>query len=121
MNRQVTFVLAAVGFGLLLSGTPVAAQTQGNKTFGVDSCEDPTLGIVRCPTVVNGVQDPNLLGACVTFANVCFNSGRTLTPQLAEACCMQCEAFADLCFGTPLPFDYCADANSGFPLNCPAR
>ena len=79
------------------------------------------MGIVLCPTVVNGVQDPNLLGACVSFANVCFNSGKTLNPQLAQACCVKCEAFADLCFGTPLPFDYCADSNSGFPLNCPAR
>jgi hypothetical protein len=121
MNRHLAFFMAAVGFGLLLSGTPVAAQNQGNSTFGVGACT-ATNGIAICPTVLNGVQDPNLLGACVNFANVCFNSGKTLYPQLADTCCARCAAFADLCFGTFAPgFDYCADSHSGFPLNCPAQ
>jgi hypothetical protein len=70
MNRQVTFVLAAIGFGLLLSGTPVAAQNQGNGTFGVDQCA----ATVNCPS-----QDPEAFDACVSFANVCLNSGKTST------------------------------------------
>jgi hypothetical protein len=114
MNRQVTFVLAAIGFGLLVSGTPVAAQDDGNGTFGVDVCTGTT-GIVNCPTVQGGVQVPNLLGACVSFANVCFDSGRTLTPQLFQSCCVKCVGFTDLC---GLPHEFCADSNSGFPLNC---
>ena len=109
MNRQVTFVLAAVGFGLLLSGTPVAAQNRGNATFGVDVCTADN-GIVLCPS-----QPPNLLGACVSFANVCFNSGKTLNPQLSENCCVKCVEFTDLC---GIPHGFCADSNSGFPLNC---
>jgi len=110
MSKQVTFFLAAVGFGLLLSSTPVVAQNQGNASFGVDVCTDPTMGIVRCPS-----QPPNLLGACVSFANVCFNSGKTLNPQLFENCCADCVEFTDLC---GIPHTFCNDSNSGFPLNC---
>jgi hypothetical protein len=114
MNRQLTFVLAAIGFGLLLSGTPVAAQNRGNRTFGIDICTS-SMGIVLCPTVMEGSQDPNILGACVSFANVCMNSGKTLTPQLFESCCTKCVEFTDLC---GIPHGFCADSNSGFPLNC---
>jgi hypothetical protein len=106
MNRQVTFVLAAIGFGLLVSGTPVAAQNLGNGTFGVDQCA-PTVG---CPS-----QDPAAFGACVSFANVCFNSGKTLNPQLFANCCVKCVEFTDVC---GIPHRFCADSNSGFPLNC---
>src|SRR5262245_38656940 len=105
---KLTLFLAAVGFGLLLSSTPVAAQTTGNATFGVDVCTAPN-GIVLCPT-----QPPNLLGACVAFANVCFNSGNH-TPKLADNCCAMCVGFTDLC---GIPHGFCADTNSGFPLNC---
>jgi hypothetical protein len=106
MNRQVTFVLAAIGFGLLVSGTPVAAQNRGNGTFGVDQCA----ATVNCPS-----QDPGVFGACVSFANVCFNSGKTLNPQLFENCCVKCVEFTDVC---GIPHGFCADSNSGFPLNC---
>lgn len=109
MNKQVTFFLAAVGFGLLLSSTPVVAQNQGNARFGVDVCTADN-GIVLCPS-----QPPNLLGACVSFANVCFNSGKTLNPHLFENCCMKCVGFTDLC---GIPHAFCNDSNSGFPLNC---
>jgi hypothetical protein len=109
MSKQLTFSLAAIGFVFLLSGTPVAAQNLGNGTFGVDECGAPT-GIVLCPT-----QPPNLFGACVSFADVCFNSGKTANPQLFEGCCAKCAEFADLCGIGPA---YCADSNSGFPLNC---
>jgi len=106
MNRQLTFVLAAIGFGLLLSGTPVAAQNRGNGTFGVDQCA----ATVNCPS-----QDPEAFGACVSFANVCVNSGKTLNPQLFENCCVKCVEFTDVC---GIPHGFCADSNSGFPLNC---
>jgi hypothetical protein len=115
MNKHVTFFLAAVGFGLLLSGTPVAAQNLGNRTFGVDVCTGPT-GIALCPTVMAGSQDANILGDCIAFANVCFNSGKTLNPQLFESCCVMCVEFTDLC---GIPHAFCNDSNSGFPLNCP--
>jgi hypothetical protein len=118
MNRYVAFFMAAVGLGLLLSGTPVAAQNlRGNGTFGVSACLASN-GIAICPTVLNGVQDPNILGACVAFANVCFNSGKTLTPHLFESCCAKCVQFTDLC---GIPHGYCALSNSGFPLNCPVQ
>ena len=109
MNKQVTFFLAAVGFGLLLSSTPVVAQNRGNARFGVDVCTADN-GIVLCPS-----QPPNLLGACVSLANVCFNSGKTLNPQLFENCCAKCVGFTDLC---GIPHAFCNDSNSGFPLNC---
>src|SRR5262245_66330335 len=90
MNKQVTSFLAAVGLGLLLSSTPVVAQHKGDARFGVDVCTADA-GIVLCPS-----QPPNLLGACVSLANVCFNSGKTLNPHLFRRCCVTCAMFADL-------------------------
>jgi len=109
MNKQVTFFLAAVGFGLLLSSTQVVAQNRGNARFGVDVCTADN-GIVLCPS-----QPRNLLGACVSFANVCFNSGKTLNPHLFKRCCVKCVKFTDLCGITRA---FCNDSNSGFPLDC---
>ena len=109
MNKQVAFFLAAVGFGLLVSGTPVAAQHRGNARFGVDVCTADN-GIVLCPS-----QPPNLLGACVSFANVCFNFGKTQNPHLFTRCCKKCVKFTDLC---GISRAFCNDSNSGFPLNC---
>jgi hypothetical protein len=98
MNRHVAFLVAAVGFGLLLSGTPVAAQSQGQGTFGVDVCEPAK---TTCPSGA-----PNAFGACVAFANVCSDALRTGGPQVFATCCVRCLQFDAVC-GLP-DFTFCA-------------
>src|SRR4029450_10383141 len=75
MNRQLMLFLATAVFAsLLLSGAPAAAQSQGQGTFGVDTCEPAK---TQCPSGA-----PNAFGVCVAFANVCSDALRTGNPQL---------------------------------------
>src|SRR5262245_6030213 len=70
MNRQLMLFLATAVFSaFLLSGTPAAAQGQGQGTFGVDTCEPAK---TQCPSGA-----PNAFGVCVAFADVCTAALRT--------------------------------------------
>jgi hypothetical protein len=85
MHRHVLVLLAAGAFALLLSGTPAAAQNQGNGQgpFGVAFCKE---FIATCTA-----ETP--LGVCVSILNVCINPGGG-NPDI---CCEKCIAGADLC------------------------
>jgi hypothetical protein len=98
MNRQLMLFLATAVFSaFLLSGAPAAAQSQGQGTFGVDTCEATNM----CPSGA-----PNAFGVCVAFADVCFDALRTGDPQLFATCCVRCLQFDAVC-GVP-DFMFCA-------------
>ena len=93
MNRHVMIVLAAAVFALLLSGTPAAAQNQGQGVGqgpgGVDFCKP---FVETCPA---GIPP---LGLCVAILNICnYNAFRTGNPNLLEVCCEKCFAGSELC------------------------
>jgi hypothetical protein len=88
MIRHVLFFLAVGAFALLLSGTPAAAQNQGDGNgqgpFGVTFCK---AFIDMCP------EEIPPFGACVSVLNVCINPGG----GNLDECCEKCNATAVLC------------------------
>ena len=81
--------LVAVGLGLVLSGTPVAAQPKGNGPLGAKACSEL---VPQCPN-----QSQEVFGACVSFVNVCTNAEKTNNANLSVLCNMKANLFSILC------------------------
>ena len=95
--KHVMFVLAAAVLGLVLSGTPVAAQNQGNGKgqgpVAVDFCK-PFVGSLAC-------SNADALGACVSTGNVCNNAFKNDSADLFALCCEKCFSAAAACSVDP--------------------
>ena len=98
MNRHVVVFLVAAALGLALSGTPAAAQNQGNGKGQGPEAVNFCKVLVASETCSNA----DALGNCVATGNVCTNAFRTGNANLYALCCAKCFSAAEACDVNPL-------------------